>query len=164
MYFEYQSILISPHSYITTEQTNGENTLMIFTLHLELIVLVLPPQMFFNQCYQHHGIWFVDDTSYSCHTGAFRSKEPYGPFKPKATLTKISGSGHLTDSPTRVKVKKVWIWQLGFYCSILGLVSHFESSPVHAKNFFQWIKNHIPKLGNEIGGNPSTINNFLRGN
>ena len=46
MYFEYQSILISPHSYITTEQTNGENTLMISALLLELMLVLY--RMFFS--------------------------------------------------------------------------------------------------------------------
>ena len=51
----------------------------------------------------------------------------------KAALTKMSGSGHPTGSP--LKVKKVWIWQLGGrqFCY---LVRYFESSPVHAKFFF----------------------------
>ena len=51
----------------------------------------------------------------------------------KAALTKMSGSDHPTGSP--LKVKKVWIWQLGGR-QFRYLVCYFESSPVHAKFFF----------------------------
>ena len=34
------------------------------------------------------------------------------------------------------------------------LVRHFQSSPVHAKNFFNGSRNYIPKLANEIGKIP----------
>ena len=42
----------------------------------------------------------------------------------KAALTEMSGSGHLTNSP--LKVKKVWIWQSGGW-HIRYSVCHFES-------------------------------------
>ena len=68
----------------------------------------------------------------------------------QATLTKISSSGHPTDSPLKL-VKKVQIWRSGgqhFRYS----VCHFESSTVHVT----W------SITGKSMENPSTINNFFQ--
>ena len=69
----------------------------------------------------------------------------------KAALTKMSGSGHPTGSP--LKVKKVWIWQLGGR-QFRYLVRYFESSPVHAiffdESLITFLKNWEMKWGKSL--------------
>ena len=51
----------------------------------------------------------------------------------KAAFTKMSGSGHPTDSPIKVKKGQIWRSVGRHFCY---LVCHFESSLVYAKTFF----------------------------